>query len=100
VAHWPRIERTSIPGGRPLRRVIRKLRLRQGDIIVVNTGETAQRLMTAVRHVKMNKDVLNIPIVIAPEGLHRLSVKQLKKILERKEKLEAQVKTFLGGDSE
>jgi len=79
-----------------MKRLIRKLRLRQGDIIVVNNGETAKRLMDASRKVVFSPTLDNIPIVIAPEGIHRLSAASLRKILARAEKQEAKLKTFLG----
>jgi hypothetical protein len=86
-----------------VRRALRKLRLRQGDIVVVETGETAKRIIAAFRLIKTNKDIINIPIVIAPEGVHCMTVKQLKKILKlatRHETFSRDVETFLGGNND
>ena len=64
---------------------------------MVATAETAERLKACVRRSGLSKHIkTEIPIVIAPEGIHRLSAASLRKILARAEKQEAKLKTFLG----
>ena len=81
-----------------MKRAIRRLRLRQGDIVVVENYETAKRLMSTTRDMDLPKGVTHIPILIAPEGVRLVSLDKLKKMvarLERDAALEAE-KTFLG----
>jgi hypothetical protein len=61
-----------------MKKAIRKLRLREGDIIVVRTPEDMEALMrTPLNGMKMP----NCPIVVARESIHRLSKKYLAKLL-------------------
>lgn len=57
-----------------MRRAIRRLRLREGDIVLVRDGRKA--LMKAARGMK---GIPPCPIVVAPEGVHRLSREYLQK---------------------
>jgi len=59
------------------RKAIRKLRLREGDIIVVRNRKDADALM------RMPLNGLKIPtcpIIVAPESIHRLSKEYIKKL--------------------
>lgn len=69
-----------------MRRLLRRLRLRQGDIVVVENVETANRLMQAARLISLPENCKNVPIVVAPEGVRRLSVSKLKQIVARLER--------------
>lgn len=64
-----------------MRKAIRKLRLREGDIVVVRTLEDRESLINAAKGMK---GVPNCPIVVARESIHRLSKGYLAK-LARKE---------------
>lgn len=61
-----------------MRKAIRRLRLRPGDIILVRDHHTMEALITAARGMK---DLPNCPIVIAREGVHRMSKEYLKKLV-------------------
>jgi hypothetical protein len=58
-----------------MRKALRRLRLRDGDVIVVRNREDAEALMTA-----RVKGVPNCPIIIAQESIHRLSKEYLRKL--------------------
>jgi hypothetical protein len=58
---------------------LRRLRLREGDIILVRDEETLHALAAT----KMPKGFPCCEIVIAPGSVHRLSVDYLRKLLER-----------------
>jgi hypothetical protein len=47
-----------------LRRAIRRLRLKKGDILVVREPETARRLAGSGKDLGLN---FNVPIVVIPE---------------------------------
>ena len=81
-----------------MKRQIRRLRLRQGDIVVVENYETCKRLQQATQSMDLPKGVTYVPIIVAPEGVRLVSVDKLKKMvarLEREQAPEAE-KTFLG----
>ena len=59
---------------------IKKLRLRDGDILLVRDHETLDNLAKMMKEVN---GVPNCPIVIAPGGVHRLSKGYLKKLFAR-----------------
>jgi len=62
-----------------VKKIIRKLRLRQGDILVVNNMETAQALMRT--RPPMPTGVTSVPIVMAPEGIKKVPIEKLKAIV-------------------
>jgi len=62
-----------------VKKIIRKLRLRQGDILVVNNMETAQALMRT--RPPMPAGVTSVPIVMAPEGIKKVPLEKLKAIV-------------------
>ena len=61
-------------------RFIKRLRLKAGDVLVVRDPSTAEALMNAGQYIKLK---LDIPIIIAPEGVEKVSLKQLKKVVGR-----------------
>jgi hypothetical protein len=61
-----------------VKRAIRKLRLREGDILVVRNREDMESLVNAGEGMK---GIPNCPIVIARESIHRLSKEYLRKLL-------------------
>jgi hypothetical protein len=61
-----------------MRKQIRRLRLREGDIIVVRDELTLEALMSAAKGMK---NIPDCPIVIAPESIHRLDKSFLRKLL-------------------
>jgi hypothetical protein len=61
-----------------VRKAIRKLRLKEGDIIVVRNHEDREALVSAGRGMK---GVPNCPIIIAQGSIHRLSKDYLRKLL-------------------
>jgi len=58
-----------------MKKQIRKLRLREGDIILVHDARLMKPLLDAA---KTMKNVPNCPIVFA-EGVHRISLEYLQK---------------------
>jgi len=58
---------------------LRRLRLREGDIIVVRNPE-AMHALTRLRAVE---GIPKCPIVCSPESIHRLSKEYLKKLLDK-----------------
>lgn len=67
-----------------MKKIVKRLRLRRGDIIVVNTVETCRRLMRS--GARPPDGVTNIPIVVAPEGVRQIPLKQLKALVAELEK--------------
>jgi hypothetical protein len=59
-----------------MKKAIRRLRLRKGDIVVVRDHNTAMRLMEMKGAVDFS-----VPIIVAPEGIHRISKAYLKRRL-------------------
>ena len=59
---------------------LRRLRLREGDIILVRDDETCSNLAAT----RMPEGFPCCPIVVAPEGVHRLSKEYLRKLLDGK----------------
>ncbi len=62
-----------------MKKLIRKLRLRRGDILVVNNMETVRALLRT--HPPMPAGVTSVPIVLAPEGIKKVPLETLKKIV-------------------
>jgi hypothetical protein len=62
-----------------MRKTIRRLRLREGDIVVVKDTAT----MHALVRMGQSKGVPNCPIVFAPSGISRLSREYLRKLIDR-----------------
>ena len=81
-----------------MKRQIRRLRLRQGDIVVVENYETCKRLQQATQSMDLPKGVTYVPILVAPEGVRLVSLDKLKKMVARMEREQApkEEKTFLG----
>ena len=81
-----------------MKRQIRRLRLRQGDIVVVENYETCKRLQQATQSMDLPKGVTYVPILVAPEGVRLVSLDKLKKMVVRMEREQAPEaeKTFLG----
>jgi hypothetical protein len=61
-----------------VQKALRRLRLREGDVILVRDHETLERLVVAGRAVK---NIPDCPIVVAPQGVHRLSKDYLRRLL-------------------
>jgi hypothetical protein len=59
-------------------KALRRLRLREGDVILVRDHETLERLVQAGRAMK---NIPDCPIVVAPQGVHRLSKDYLRRLL-------------------
>jgi hypothetical protein len=81
-----------------LKRQIRRLRLRQGDIVVVENYETCKRLQQATASMDLPKGVTYVPILVAPEGVRLVSVDKLEKMCKRirRDQALSEEKTFLG----
>jgi hypothetical protein len=81
-----------------LKRQIRRLRLRQGDIVVVENYETCKRLQQATASMDLPKGVTYVPILVAPEGVRLISVDKLEKMCKRirRDQALSEEKTFLG----
>jgi hypothetical protein len=60
---------------------LRKLRLREGDIIITR-DEVTMKNLTQMRLPK-DSTIPNCPIVYCPGSVHRLSKEYLQKLLER-----------------
>jgi hypothetical protein len=77
---------------------IRKLRLKQGDIVVVQTYETYKRLAAATHNMDLPEGVTYVPVLVAPEGVRKVKLEKLKKIVARliQEQAPKAEKTFLG----
>jgi hypothetical protein len=56
---------------------LRRLRLKEGDIVLVRNPLTLEALM----RVEMPEGTPSCPIVYAPEGVHRLSKDYLRRLL-------------------
>jgi hypothetical protein len=63
-----------------VKRLVKRLRLRRGDIVVVSDFDTCERLRRC--KAELPSDIGNIPIVIAPTGIRNVSVAQLRKYLK------------------
>lgn len=64
-----------------MRKQIRRLRLKKGDIIVVRDPQTMHELIAAAANGDFRDLSVNAPIVMAPEGIKRVSREYLLKIL-------------------
>lgn len=63
-----------------MRNQLRRLRLREGDIILVHNEDDLHSLMSASKGMK---GIPSCPIVVAREGIHRLSADYLKRLLAK-----------------
>jgi hypothetical protein len=81
-----------------MKRQIRRLRLHQGDIVVVENYETCKRLQQAAANMDLPKGVTYVPILVAPEGVRLISVDKLEKMCKRirRDQALSEEKTFLG----
>jgi hypothetical protein len=61
-----------------MRKAIRKLRLREGDIVVVRNPDDMQKLFDAAKEMK---GVPNCPVILVRESVHRLSKEYIRKLL-------------------
>jgi DNA-binding transcriptional regulator LsrR (DeoR family) len=62
-----------------VKKALRRLRLSEGDIVVVRDHETMQALSEQLPI----KGVPNCPVIYVPGSVHRLSKEYLKKLMER-----------------
>lgn len=62
-----------------MRKQIRRLRLREGDILLVSDSHLMKQLMNPLQL----KGVPSVPIVYCPGSVKRLSKEYLQKLLER-----------------
>lgn len=62
-----------------LKNKLRRLRLREGDVVLVRDHET----MKALADLYPMKGVPPVPIVYCPGSVHRLSREYLQKLIER-----------------
>ena len=60
-----------------VKKAIRRLRLREGDIIVVRDPQTLEALMS----LPADSKIPNCPIVVAEGSIHRLDKDYLRKLL-------------------
>jgi len=67
-----------------MKKAIRRLRLREGDILVVSDPDLPRRL-SQLHRIGGGGPPFEVPIIFAPNGLKRVSREYLKKILERME---------------
>jgi hypothetical protein len=63
-----------------MRKQSRCLRLKEGDLILVRDLQTCEALVQAAKGLT---NIPNCPIVIAPEGVHRLNRKYLEGLLAK-----------------
>jgi hypothetical protein len=63
-----------------MRKMLRKLRLREGDILVVRNPQDMQSLIEAGKGMK---GIPNCPIIICRESVHRLSKEYIVKLVTR-----------------
>jgi len=61
-----------------LRQALRRLRLKDGDIVVVRNGYDLKNLMNAARGMK---NLPNCPVVVVQDSIHRLSKEYLAKLV-------------------
>ena len=74
-----------------MRKQIKRLRLREGDLVVVRDQDTADALITAAKGIK---GVPNCPIIVARESIHRLSADYIRRLLVKKEAANAPTSTM------
>lgn len=68
-----------------LTKQIKRLRLRDGDLIVVRNEIDMESILSAAQMlIKDGVQLPNCPIVIAQESIHRLDKKYLRKLLDDK----------------
>ena len=66
-----------------MKKALKRLHLRQGDILVVSDAETLNRLKRC--GAKPPPGVKSIPVVLAPEGIERVPLEKLKELVIRLE---------------
>lgn len=59
-------------------KIIKKLRLKPGDILVVSDFETCKKLIK----VHLKEINFSVPIIFAPNGIKRVNRKYLQKVLD------------------
>jgi len=65
-----------------MKKALKRLHLRQGDILVVSDAETLNRLKRC--GAQPPPGVKSIPVVLAPEGIERVPLEKLKELVARK----------------
>jgi hypothetical protein len=63
-----------------MRKQLRRLRLKEGDLILMRDQQTCEALVQAAKGLR---NIPNCPIVIAPEGVHRLNRDYLRRVLAK-----------------
>ena len=63
-----------------MKKAIRKLRIREGDILVVRNNRDMESLIGAMKGMKK---VPNCPVVVTQESIHRLGKGYLAKLARR-----------------
>lgn len=61
-----------------MRQALRRLRLKDGDIVVVRNGSDLKKLMEAARGMK---NLPNCQVIVAQNSIHRLSKEYLVKLV-------------------
>lgn len=74
-----------------MRKQIKRLRLKEGDLIVVRDQDTADALITAAKGMK---GVINCPIIVTKDSIHRLSADYIRKLLAKKDASNAATNTI------
>ncbi len=67
-----------------MKRIVQRLRLRQGDILVVRNIEDGRRVLHCGARVP--RGVTSIPVVVAPDGIQRVPLDTLKRLVAKLEK--------------
>ena len=67
-----------------MKRIVQRLRLRQGDILVVRNIEDGRRVLNCGARVP--RGVMSVPVVVAPEGIQRVPLDTLKRLVAKLEK--------------
>lgn len=67
-----------------MKRIVQRLRLRQGDILVVRNIEDGRRVLNC--GARAPRGVTSIPVVVAPEGIQRVPLDTLKRLVAKLEK--------------
>ena len=67
-----------------MKKVIKRLRLREGDILVVQNAETLKRLLKS-NPPRPDGVRTSVPVVLAPEGIEQIPLEKLKELVARLE---------------
>ena len=67
-----------------MKKIVQRLRLRQGDILVVRNIEDGRRVLNC--GARTPRGVTSIPVVVAPEGIQRVPLDTLKRLVAKLEK--------------